>query len=68
MDPFMERGTLRETGDANGKVPMIFPPNLLSPFPVVSPNLGYIYIYFMATYMYIINIEPGKPAAEVSQT
>ena len=64
----MERGTLRETGDANGKVPMIFPPNLLSPFPVVSPNLGDIYIYFMATYMYIINIEPGKPAAEVSQT
>ena len=47
MDPFVERGTLRETGDANGKVPMIFPPNLLSPFPVVSPNLGYIYIYIL---------------------
>ena len=54
----MERGALRETGDANGKVPMMIPPNLLSPFPLVSPNLGYmriyLYIYIMATYMYII--------------
>ena len=37
--------------------------------PLYLPILDiYIYIYFMATYMYIINIEPGKPAAEVSQT
>ena len=37
--------------------------------PLYLPILDiYIYIFFMATYMYIINIEPGKPAAEVSQT